>query len=174
MYPGNWLGWIWGHPGCVSAVVQFGCVYSADLYQHCERSAGETYQLLLLPTQWWRLPTSSQTSTSWWQSGRWQQILSQFSSDFLAMLLKMSFSFSALTLLVGRQEGHAACKNSVVGCWRGYLSGARCRLDTTATHCLLLQWNPDWFCPSGTSSLTRVVLDKGPLNVHVCVRACVI
>ena len=30
------------------------------------------------------------------------------------------------------------------GCWRGYLSGARCRLaygplDSTATHCLLLQ-----------------------------------
>ena len=34
--------------------------------------------------------------------------------------------------------------NWVVGCWRGYLSGARCRLaygpaDATATHCLLLQ-----------------------------------
>ena len=32
----------------------------------------------------------------------------------------------------------------VVGCWRGCLSGARCRLaygpaDATATHCLLLQ-----------------------------------
>jgi len=57
------------------------------------------------------------------------------------------FDFSALTLLVGRQEGHPACKKTewwVVGCWRGYLSGARCRLaygpaDATATHCLLLQ-----------------------------------
>ena len=54
-------------------------------------------------------------------------------------------AFSALTLLVGRQEGHPACKkNRVVGYWRGYLSGARCRLaygpaDATATHCLLLQ-----------------------------------
>jgi len=53
-------------------------------------------------------------------------------------------SFSALTLLVGRQEGHPACKNRVVGCWRGYLSRAMCRLaygpaDATATHCLLLQ-----------------------------------
>ena len=37
-------------------------------------------------------------------------------------------AFSALTLLVERQEGHPACKNWVVGCWRGYLSGARCRL----------------------------------------------
>ena len=35
---------------------------------------------------------------------------------------------SALTLLVGRQEGHPARKNWGVGCWRGYLSGARCRL----------------------------------------------
>ena len=53
-------------------------------------------------------------------------------------------AFSALTLLVGRQEGHPACKNWVVRCSRGYLSGARCRLaygpaDATATHCLLLQ-----------------------------------
>ena len=53
-------------------------------------------------------------------------------------------TFSALTLLVGQQEGHPACKNQVVGCWRGYLSEERCRLaygpaDATATHCLLLQ-----------------------------------
>ena len=54
-------------------------------------------------------------------------------------------AFGALTLLVGRQEGHPACKKTrVVGCWCGYLSGAMCRLaygpaDATATHCLLLQ-----------------------------------
>jgi len=64
-------------------------------------------------------------------------------------------AFSALTLLVGRQEGHPACKKRVVRCWRGYLSGTRCRLaygpaDATATHCLLLQQNPDWFYLSGT------------------------
>jgi len=63
-------------------------------------------------------------------------------------------AFSALTLLVGQQEGHPACKNGVVGCWCGYLSAARCRLaygpaDATATHCLLL---PDWFYLSGTGS----------------------
>ena len=45
----------------------------------------------------------------------------------------------------------------VVGCWHGYLSGVRCRLaygpaDATATHCLLLQQNPDWFYLSGTDS----------------------
>ena len=48
-------------------------------------------------------------------------------------------AFSALTLLVGRQEGHLACKNWVVRCWRGYVSGARCKwfaygpADATAT-----------------------------------------
>ena len=30
-------------------------------------------------------------------------------------------AFSALTLLVGQQEGHPACKKRVVGCWRGCL-----------------------------------------------------
>ena len=46
------------------------------------------------------------------------------------ILLQLSKSaFSALTLLLGRQEGHPDCKKlRVVGCWRGYLSGARCRL----------------------------------------------
>ena len=44
-------------------------------------------------------------------------------------------------MLVGQLEGHLACKNWVVGCWHGYLSGARCKLaydpaDATATHCL--------------------------------------
>jgi len=58
---------------------------------------------------------------------------------FIAVL-----AFSALTLLGGRQEGHPACKKTVVRCWRGYLSGVRCRLaygpaDGTATHYLLLQ-----------------------------------
>ena len=33
---------------------------------------------------------------------------------------------SALTLLTGRQEEHPACKHSVMRCWCGYLSGARC------------------------------------------------
>jgi len=32
----------------------------------------------------------------------------------------IAFAFSALTLLVGRQEAHLACKNLVVGCWRGF------------------------------------------------------
>jgi len=34
--------------------------------------------------------------------------------------------FSALTLLVGCQEEHPACKKRVMRCWRGYLSRVRC------------------------------------------------
>jgi len=53
-------------------------------------------------------------------------------------------AFSALMLLVGWQEGYPACKNWVMGCWRGCLSGQRCRLacgaaDAIATYCLFLQ-----------------------------------
>ena len=65
-------------------------------------------------------------------------------TKYLTIYRTILHNFSALTLLVGWQEGHPACKNWVVGCWRGCLSGARCRLaygpaDATATHCLLLQ-----------------------------------
>jgi len=53
-------------------------------------------------------------------------------------------AFSALTLLVGRQDGHPACKQLSGEVWHGYLSGVRCRLaygpaDATAAHCLLLK-----------------------------------
>ena len=49
---------------------------------------------------------------------------------FCNILLVFLNTFSALTLLVGPQEGHPACKKlcgGVLGCWHGYLSGARCR-----------------------------------------------
>ena len=42
--------------------------------------------------------------------------------------LLTQYVFGALTLSVGRQEEHPACKNWVMRCWCGYLSGARCRL----------------------------------------------
>jgi len=50
---------------------------------------------------------------------------------------------SALTLLVGRQEGYPACKK-LSGGMLTWLSGMRCRFaygpsDATATHYLLLQ-----------------------------------
>jgi len=45
------------------------------------------------------------------------------------------FAFSALTLLVGWQEGHPACKK-LSGGMLAWLSGMRCRLAPV---------NPDWF-----------------------------
>jgi len=57
--------------------------------------------------------------------------------------LAFTICFSALTLLVGRQEGHPACKK-MSGGMLVWLPGMRCRLaynpaDATATHYLLLQ-----------------------------------
>ena len=43
-------------------------------------------------------------------------------------LLTCLVAFSASTLLVGRQEGHPACKKLSGGCWHGYLSGAGANL----------------------------------------------
>jgi len=45
---------------------------------------------------------------------------------------------------LGGRKGIRPVKNWAVGCWHGYLSGARCRLaygpaDATVTHCRLLQ-----------------------------------
>ena len=79
------------------------------------------------------------------------------------------FALSALTLLVGRQEEHPACKNLVMRCWCGYLSGARCRLfaygpaDAAAIpkpHHLLPHLNPDRFYLSGTG-LPRLFWKRG-------------
>jgi len=66
------------------------------------------------------------------QTKRWfhspQLLLTLGEFIFPPLKLSFKFAFSALTLLVGWQEGHPACKKQV--------SGARCRF---ATHCLLLQ-----------------------------------
>jgi len=48
---------------------------------------------------------------------------------FVALLIARGTAFSALTLLVGRQEEHLACKrlsDGVLG-WLSYLCGARCK-----------------------------------------------
>ena len=68
--------------------------------------------------------------------------LSLFGTVFILHLVVNAFS--ALTLLVGCQEGLPVCKNWVVRCWRGHLSGVWCKWyayglsDVTATRHLLL------------------------------------
>jgi len=61
-----------------------------------------------------------------------------------ASLFIHKFAFSALTLLVGWQEGHPACKKLKGGvlAWLSVWSEVQtfiCPADATATHCLLLQ-----------------------------------
>ena len=46
----------------------------------------------------------------------------------LHSLIYTLHTFSASTVLVGRQEEHSACEeNGAMRCWRGYLCGMRCR-----------------------------------------------
>ena len=73
----------------------------------------------------------------------------------LGLFIRLTYTIITTLFL---QEEHPACKNWVMGCWGGYLSGARCRLfaynpvDATAIpkpHHLFLHLNPDWFYLSG-------------------------
>ena len=86
---------------------------------------------------------------------------------------KSYFSFSALTLLVGQQEGHPVCKKLSGGvlAWLSVWSEVLTCIWPSWCHChslslasvksrLVLRF---WYW------LTRVVLDKGPLNWCVCV-----
>jgi len=96
--------------------------------------------------------------------------------DLFYVLLQFSdysFAFSGLTLLVGRQEGHLACKKLSDGVLAyGYLSEARCLFaygpaDTTATHCLLLQWIQIGFWPT-VLSVEPLVHCVVCLSVVIC------
>ena len=95
-------------------------------------------------------------------------------SDFVELLV--CYAFSALTLLVGRQEGHLACKKQSCGvlAWLSVWSKMQTCIWPSWCHChslthaslksrLVLP-----FC----YRLTRVVLEKGPLNGCVCVCVC--
>ena len=94
---------------------------------------------------------------------------------YLANNKVFAHAFSALTLLVGGQEGHPACKKNewwgagVVICLeRGadlHMAQLMPLLLTVSRFGKIHIGLPFWYW------LTRVVLDKGPLNV--CVNVCV-
>ena len=83
-------------------------------------------------------------------------------------------AFSTLTLLVGRQEGHPACKKLSRGVlvWLSVWCEVQTCIWPSWCHCHLLSLAsvksklvlPFWYW------LTWVVSDKGPLNGRVCVR----
>ena len=74
-----------------------------------------------------------------------RKLLSSSYSMVCCPLLMFIYTPSVLwRCWLGVRKGIRPVKNWVVGCWRDYLSAARCRLtygpaDATATHCLLLQ-----------------------------------
>ena len=90
----------------------------------------------------------------------------------------------------GSRKGIRPVKNWVVGCWRGYLSGARCRLacgqlmplPLTVSCFSKIQIGLTFLVLAhpgspGQRAVKRVcvciVPDKGPLNVCVCACVCV-
>ena len=91
--------------------------------------------------------------------------------------LSADSAFSALTLLAGWQEGNPACKklsggvlawlsvwSEVQTCiWPSGFHSHSLSLTSVKSRLVLLFWY----------RLTRVVPEKGPLNVCVCVRVCV-
>ena len=93
------------------------------------------------------------------------------------LLLQCFIPFSALMLLVGRQEGHLACKKLSGGllAWLSLWSEVQTCIRPSWCHCHSLSIAsvksrlvlPFWYRP------IRVVLEKGPLNVCVCVLLCV-
>jgi len=87
-------------------------------------------------------------------------------------------SFSALTLLVGQQEGHPACKklSDEVLVWLSVWSKVQTCIWPSWCHCLSLSLAsvksrlvlPIWY------RLTWVVPEKGPVNGCVCVCVCIL
>ena len=85
-------------------------------------------------------------------------------------------AFSALTLLVGRQEGHPACKKLSGGvlAWLSVWSEVQTCIRPSWCHSHSLSLAsvksrlilPFWY------RLTRAVLEKGPLNWYVCMYVC--
>jgi len=76
-------------------------------------------------------------------------------------------AFSALTLLVGRQEEHPACKklSDAVLAWLSVLNEVQMilhmvKLMPLPPHRLLLRYNPDWFNLSG-AGLPRLSWKRG-------------
>ena len=126
----------------------------------------------------WTQSQPSQLNQRRWQSphmATWDY-QSAFSTRwkclYLHCLYLYCFVFSALTLLVGRQEGHPACKklSGWVLAWLSVWSEMQTCIWPSWCHCHSLSLAsvksrlvlPFWYRP------TRVVLDKGPLNGCVC------
>jgi len=90
----------------------------------------------------------------------------------LCLICKHHFVFSALMLLVGRQEGHPACKklSGVVLAWLSVCSEVQTCIWSSWCHCHSLSLAPvkSWSDLPFWYWLTREVLAKGSLNRCCC------
>ena len=92
------------------------------------------------------LSNVSRIDSKWSSSTTCWEFFHQFPSTKTLKLIRMYVLVPSVLwrCWLGGRKGTRPVKNWAVGCWHGYLSGARCRLayspaDATATHCLLLQ-----------------------------------
>ena len=91
---------------------------------------------------------------------------------YYCCIIFLAYAFSALTLLVGQQEGHPACKKLSGGvlAWLSVWSEVQTWICSSWCHCHSLSLAsvksrlvlPFWY------RLTCVVPEKGPLNGRVC------
>ena len=109
-----------------------------------------------------------------WVMRYWHGYLAE--TNFWCFACGPPFPFSALTLLVGRQEGHPACKKLSGGMlvWLSVWSKVQTCIWPSWCHChsLSLASVKSRLVPPFWYRLTWVVPEKGPLNGCVCV--CVV
>ena len=106
--------------------------------RHLNKPGNSSCFYLRFQETWYQYTTAISLPTQWLTV---QRFYIHYYNRFTALWI---LSFSALTLLVGWQEGHPACKKLSGGMLVVNLSGARCRFayglaDATATHYLLFQ-----------------------------------
>jgi len=109
----------------------------------------------------------------WWSNSSWLN-----AQVYYALVDCNSVPSVLWRFWLGSRKGIQPVKNREVGCWRGYLSGTRCRLahgpaDATATHCLLLskiQIGFTFLVPAHLGSPGKRAAVK---RAHTCVRVCV-
>ena len=121
-------------------------------------------------------------TTTYTYSLHWQKLFTLFTGSlhfgflFCSAHVRLMWAFSALTLLVGQQEGHLACKKLSGGvlAWLFVWRDVQICIWPSLCHCHSLSLAsvksrlvlPFWYW------LTRVVPEKGLLNRCVCVRVC--
>jgi len=95
-------------------------------------------------------------------------------TDFMTSTKLKDFAISALTLLVGRQEGHPKpVKNWVMGCWHGYLSCLELGADLHMAQLILLPLTVSCFSKIQIGFTFLVPAHPGSPGKRAVKRVCV-